>query len=159
VLVGAWLLLPSLQLRVAMAAAPLSNWADGYLARPRNNGLAGQFLAGLLLGAVWSPCVGPTLGAASLLAAEGRDLPEVTLIMLAFGVGAAAPLLVLGVLSREVMQRWRGRLLSAGSGVKALFGVAFVVVGMLVMTGLDKAAESWLVDASPAWLTALTTRL
>jgi len=43
--------------------------------------------------------------------------------------------------------------------MKALLGVAFVLIGVLVMTGLNKAAESWLVDASPAWLTALTTRL
>ena len=43
----------------------------------RVGGLPGQFGIGVLLGAVWSPCVGPTLGAASLLAAQGRDLGEV----------------------------------------------------------------------------------
>jgi cytochrome c-type biogenesis protein len=43
----------------------------------RANGLSGQFTIGLLLGTVSSPCVGPTLGAASLLAAQGRDLGEV----------------------------------------------------------------------------------
>ena len=53
--------------------------------------VAGQFGLGLLLGAVWSPCVGPTLGAASVLAAKGEDLLQVALTMLAFGVGAALP--------------------------------------------------------------------
>ena len=59
-------------------------------------GLAGQFAIGLLLGAVWSPCVGPTLGAASLLASQGRDLPQVALTMAVFGIGAALPLVLLG---------------------------------------------------------------
>ena len=51
-------------------------------------------------------------GAASLLAAQGRDLPQVALTMLVFGFGAALPLLLLGLLSREAMVRWRQRLSS-----------------------------------------------
>ena len=72
--------------------------------------LAFEWIIGLLLGAVWSPCVGPTLGAASILAAKGENLGQVALTMLAFGVGAALPLLVIGLLSREAMQRWQARL-------------------------------------------------
>jgi cytochrome c-type biogenesis protein len=158
--VGAWLLTPWLQLRVAEAASPLGNWADRQLAGPGGlDGFAGQFVAGLLLGAVWSPCVGPTLGAASLLAAQGRDRAEVAMMMLAFGLGAAVPLLLIGMLSRQTMQRWRGRLLAAGGGIKLALGIAFVLVGVLAVSGLDKAAEAWLVDVSPDWLTRLTTQL
>jgi cytochrome c biogenesis protein CcdA len=61
-------------------------------------------------------CVGPTLGTASLLAAQGRDLLHVAITMLAFGIGAALPLLALGTVSREAMLRWRMNLLSAGQG-------------------------------------------
>ena len=50
--------------------------ATGTLAAPLRTGLAGQASVGLLLGAVWSPCVGPTLGAASILAAQGRILAK-----------------------------------------------------------------------------------
>jgi len=110
------------------------------------------------LGAVWSPCVGPTLGAASLLAAQGRDLPLVAIVMLAFGVGAALPLLILGVLSREAMFRWRHRLESTSQGMRAGFGFLLVTIGILVLTGLDKSVETALVEASPQWLTDLTTR-
>src|SRR5206468_5231427 len=124
----------------------------------QGGGLAGQFLIGVLLGAVWSPCVGPTLGAASLLAAQGRDLPQVALTMFVFGLGAALPLLILGLLSREAMLRWRHRLASAGKSAKAGLGALFVAIGGLVLTGLDKAIEAMLVEASPQWLTDLTTR-
>ena len=109
--VGLVLLVPRLQEQFALAAAPVSNWAGAYADNFTPAGLAGQFGLGLLLGAVWSPCVGPTLGAASVLAAKGEDLPEVALTMLAFGIGAALPLLLLGILSREALMRWRGRLM------------------------------------------------
>ncbi|MEH2621999.1 cytochrome c-type biogenesis protein [Bradyrhizobium sp. AZCC 1719] len=157
-LVGIVLVVPRLQVQIAVAAGPIGNWADSRLVTSRANGVAGQFWIGVLLGAVWSPCVGPTLGAASLLAAQGKDLGQVALTMLAFGIGAALPLLALGWLSRETMARWRGRLLAAGSGMKFVLGLLLLVVGMLVISGADKALEAFLVELSPEWLTNLTTR-
>ena len=74
--VGLVLLVPKLQEQFALAAAPVSNWAGSYADNFTPGGLAGQFGLGLLLGAVWSPCVGPTLGAASVLAAKGEDLGQ-----------------------------------------------------------------------------------
>jgi cytochrome c-type biogenesis protein len=92
------------------------------------------------------------------LAAQGRDLSQVAITMLAFGVGAALPLLALGIVSREAMLRWRNHILSAGQGMKVGFGLLLVVIGALVLSGLDKSAETVLVNASPQWLTDLATR-
>ena len=156
--IGAVLMLPSLQARLAVASGPIAGWTDHRFGHIGGGGLSSQFWIGILLGAVWSPCVGPTLGAASLLAAQGRDLPQVGVIMFAFGVGAALPLLALGLVSREVMLRWRTRLLSASHGVKIALGALFIAIGALVLLGLDKTIETILVDASSQWLTDLTTR-
>ena len=156
--VGVVLLVPRLQEQFALAAAPVSNWAGGYADNFAPTSLAGQFGLGLLLGAVWRPCGGPTLGAASILAAKGEDLGQVALTMLAFGIGAALPLLLIGLLSREAMQRWRARLMETGKTGKTILGLLLVTVGLLVATNLDKRIETLLVDASPAWLTELTTR-
>lgn len=156
--VGVVLLVPRLQEQFAVAAGPVSQWAGGYLDGFAATGLAGQFGLGVLLGAVWSPCVGPTLGAASLLAAKGENLGHVALTMLAFGIGAALPLMLLGFVSRDAMMRWRGRLMETGKAGKALLGVLLVTVGLLVATNVDKRLETILVDASPDWLTELTTR-
>jgi cytochrome c-type biogenesis protein len=156
--IGIVLMVPRLQGGLAVASGPMANWAHGRLAGLKSGGVAGQFGVGVLLGAVWSPCVGPTLGAASLLAAQGRDLGQVAAVMLVFGLGAALPLLALGLLSREAMMRWRHRLATAGHGLKAGFGAILVALGALVITGLDKTVETVLVDASPQWLTDLTTR-
>jgi cytochrome c-type biogenesis protein len=156
---GAVLTLPRLQTQLAVATGPIANWADRRLGHLPKSSLFGQFSVGVLLGAVWSPCVGPTLGAASLLAAQGHDLVHVGIVMLAFGLGAALPLLALGLLSRAALQRRRGQLLSAGGGLKLGLGLLLVVIGALVLTGFDKTIETVLVDASPQWLTDLTTRL
>lgn len=156
--VGATLAVPGMALRVATAAGPAGNWIAERTDSLSTRGLAGQFGAGFVLGAVWSPCVGPTLGAASVLAARSENLAGVALTMFAFGIGAALPLLAIGTMSREALTRWRGRLLAAGSGGKAAMGVLLLLIGASILSGVDKRIEAALVDASPAWLTELTTR-
>ena len=158
VVIGVVLMLPRFAARLAVASGPIANWADGRFNDLRGSGITGQFGIGVLLGAVWSPCVGPTLGAASVLAAQGKNLGQVTLSMLVFGIGAALPLLALGLLSREVLMRWRNRLHAAGAGAKMALGVVLIVTGVSIASGLDKTLEEKLVAASPAWLTELTTR-
>ncbi len=113
----------------------------------------------MLLGAVWSPCAGPSLGAASLLAAQGKDVGEVALALLLFGIGAGLPLVVIGMLSREAAQRLRGRLTRAGRAMRLGLGAVLVVFGTAILTGYDKQAETWLVGISPDWLTRLTTSI
>jgi cytochrome c biogenesis protein CcdA len=158
ILVGGVLILPLFQARFALAAGPMSRWADQRLAGVSAAGLRGQFGVGVLLGVAWSPCVGPTLGAASLLASQARDLPRVAATMLLFGLGASSPLLAAGILSRAAMSKVRDHLLSAGQELKAALGIGFVLVGAAIVTGIDKHIETALVEASPQWLTELTTR-
>ncbi|MFC5507010.1 cytochrome c biogenesis CcdA family protein [Bosea massiliensis] len=157
VLLGLVLMLPVLHARVAAAGGPLSNWTEQRFGGFSPNGLRGQFGVGLLLGAVWSPCVGPTLGAASVLAAQGENLGAVALTMLAFGVGAGLPLIALGMLSRSRLMSLRNRMMSAGQGFKTALGGFLVAVGILILSGWDKTLEAALVAASPEWLTRLTT--
>ncbi|KPL52438.1 cytochrome C biogenesis protein [Prosthecomicrobium hirschii] len=156
--VGLVLMVPAMQTRLAAAGAPAGTWVEQRFGGFSTDGPFGQFCVGLLLGAVWSPCVGPTLGAASVLAAEGKDLGAVALTMLAFGVGAALPLALLGRLSGERLSALRRRLAATGRGGKMLLGGILVSLAILVATGWDKRIEAELVALSPAWLTALTTR-
>ncbi|GLS45821.1 cytochrome c biogenesis CcdA family protein [Methylobacterium brachythecii] len=156
---GLVLMLSRLQMSFATAAGPIGAWAEERFGGFSTSGLGGQFGVGLLLGAAWSPCVGPTLGAASLLAARGENLASVALTMLAFGIGAAVPLALLGLASREALLRWRGNLASTSKIVKAAMGAVLVALGLLVLTGVDKRIEAWAVETAPDWLTALTTRV
>jgi cytochrome c-type biogenesis protein len=158
VLVGIVLALPPLQVRLAAAGGPVSDWADRNMSGFSTRGILGQFGVGLLLGAVWSPCVGPTLGAASVLAAQGKDLGQVAGTMAFFGLGAGAPLALLGMVSRQALMRWRDRMIQGGKGAKMVLGILLVAVGLLVATGNDKKLEAALLGISPEWLVALTTR-
>ena len=155
---GAVLLSGVLQARFARVTGGVAAAGHRLLARLTPSGLGGQLVVGIVLGAVWSPCVGPTLGAASLLAARGQDLPAVATVMLAFGLGAAAPLLVISALSRRALLRWRGGMAQAGRTGKMLLGGGAVLVSLLILTGVDHQMEAALVNASPDWLTDITTR-
>jgi cytochrome c biogenesis protein CcdA len=159
VAIGVVLLVPALQARVAVAAAPAGNWLHNRFGGFSAGGIHGQFALGLLLGAVWSPCAGPTLGAASVLASQRTNLPEVILTMGSFGIGAALPLVLIGMISREQMTRVRSSLFTAGRGLRTVFGSLLVVTGLAVVFGFDKPVEAWLVANSPDWLTWLTTSL
>ena len=153
--IGLLLAVPFLQRQFAVASGPVGNWVEQ---RFGGGEAGGQFGIGLLLGTVWSPCVGPTLGAASLLAAQGHNLAQVAITMISFGLGVAVPLVIIGMMSRELLMRWRGRMLSSGSVVKSVLGVLFVFTGVMIISGQDKFLEAALVEASPEWLTTLTTR-
>ena len=46
----------------------------------------------MLVGLVWLPCVGPTLGAAIVLASLGQDMLAAFCVMFLFGIGTASAL-------------------------------------------------------------------
>ena len=121
---GVILLFPGLQARVAAAGGPISDkLSAAFGAGPASAGLYGQFGVGLLLGAVWSPCVGPTLGAASVLASRGRGSRR--------GRGdngrfrdrrGACPCSSSASCRDKAFARWRESLLSAGKRLKQATG-------------------------------------
>lgn len=157
-LLGLALISTSLQQRFAFATAGIGDAGNHLITRMNLDGLWGQFAIGLVLGVVWSPCVGPTLGAAVVLASQGTQLPQVALLMGIFGMGAALPVVALAYVSRGAMMAMRGRLLQAGKTGKMILGAVMIALAALILSGIDKQIEAWLVDHSPAWITKLTTQ-
>jgi cytochrome c biogenesis protein CcdA len=156
---GVLLLTPRLQIAFASMSTPLSSWVNERTGSLSDSGVTGQFALGLVLGLVWTPCVGPTLGAAALLASRGQDLLAVGATMTAFAIGAAASLTGVGLLWQKLSGASRGRIRRTAGGGKALMGSLFVLLGLLALSGLDKLIEAWLVSVSPEWLTRLTTSI
>ena len=155
---GLVLLSGRLQQSFASATSGIGDAGNNLLARMNPDGLWGQFAIGLVLGVVWSPCAGPTLGAAVVLASQGSHLPQVALLMGVFGVGAAFPIVALAYISRGAMAKMRSTLLQTGRTGKLILGVVMVGVAAMILSGADKPVETWLVEHSPSWLTELTTR-
>ncbi len=156
---GLILLSTWLQQRFAAATAGIGGAGNNWIAKFNMTGLSGQFILGLLLGLAWSPCVGPTLGVAIGLASQGEQLAQVALTMLLFGLGASLPIVLLGMLSREGMQRVRGKMASIGSNGKKILGSIMLVLGVLIISGLDKQLEISFLNIAPDWLVTLTTTI
>jgi cytochrome c-type biogenesis protein len=93
------------------------------------------------------------------LAAQGQSLGRAMAVMLTFGLGAATPIIALAYGSRQAIFARRDRLRLVSHVAKPIMGAAFLAVGALVLTGLDKVVEASLTRAMPDWLVTVTTRL
>jgi cytochrome c-type biogenesis protein len=155
--VGIVLLVPTLQEALTQRMAPVTGWAGGFLQRLPTNGAGAQLLLGLALGVVWSPCAGPTLGAAIGLAAQRETMIQAGTVMAIFGLGAATPVVALAYGSRLVVLGRRDRLRRVSTAAKPIMGIAIATVGLLVLTGFDKIVETNLTNVMSDWLLNLTT--
>jgi cytochrome c biogenesis protein CcdA len=156
---GIILLVPALQGRLAPVATPVATKGQTLLDRIQPSGIGGQFVLGALLGVIWSPCSGPTLGAAIGLAAQGDNVGAAAATMISFSLGAVTPILALAYGSRQAISARRDWLVRMSRTAKPLLGAAFVALGAFVLTGLDKIVEASLTRAMPDWLVTVATRL
>jgi cytochrome c-type biogenesis protein len=164
--IAAWLLLlfgvvllsTNLQAGFASLTSGLGSTGQQLLEKLSTDSLIGQFGLGLILGIIWSPCVGPILGATVTLASQGQQLDQVVIVMAMFGIGAGLPLILLGMLSRQVMMNIRGKLFAAGKLGKQVLGGVMLLIGLMILTSIDKQLETFLVAISPDWLISLSTR-
>ena len=157
-LAGMVLLIPQAQAALTAAAAPIANFGNRHLEKLNGNGASGQFAIGLLLGIVWAPCVGPTLGVAIAAASQGENLIGSFLIFLIFGLGVATSVLAFAYGSRKALGERRKTMQSLAKYGKPLFGIALLIVGVMVLTGFDKIIEIALLDALPQSVIEFTTR-
>jgi cytochrome c biogenesis protein CcdA len=156
---GAVMLVPALNERFTRLMTPLASGADGLSSRISATSLAGSFLLGGLLGLVWSPCSGPLLiSAITLVASEGGALRG-TLILGAFGLGAAIPLIAAAYASRAGFVRMRGWVLGHITALKTGFGVLLVFLGIAILLGWDKRLEALVIPLLPDWWVNLTVAI
>jgi cytochrome c-type biogenesis protein len=155
---GVLLLLEPLQQRMALAASGIASQANRLAMRLDAGNGASALLLGGLAGALWSPCSGPSLGAAIALAAEAGGPGAAALRMVFFGLGAVTVLMLLAYGTRATVAARRNRLLALGSRLKPAVAAIFFIVGAAILTGLDKTAETALLGIAPDWLNELTTR-
>lgn len=149
---GLAMLLPSAGARFAGATAGIAARADAGMTRVESRGLAGQFAGGLLLGAVWSPCIGPTLGAAIAMASQGADLPRAGAIMTSFALGVSTLILALSFGARGWLGRNMPLMRSLAQRSKPILGTTFVVVGVALWFRVNHVIDTWMIEHLPAWL-------
>lgn len=156
---GLVMLIPSFGGKFATATAGISARADTGMSATAEAGRPGQFLGGALLGAVWSPCIGPTLGAAIGLAAQGQSLGRAGAVMLAFALGVSTLILTVAYGARQALQRNKAALRRLSEGAKPIMGAAFLLIGALLFFHLNRPIEAWFLGLMPNWLVDLSVTL
>ncbi|MDO6729981.1 cytochrome c biogenesis CcdA family protein [Marinovum sp. 2_MG-2023] len=144
---GTMLVIPRFSAAFSTATAGFAASADGRLDQIDRSRPQGQFLGGLLLGAVWSPCVGPTLGGAIALASQGDDLLRATGIMVFFAAGVSTIIIALAYVAQNTMALRRLAKVS-----RPVLGGVFIAVGLALLFRLNHVIEAWALQNMPDWL-------
>ena len=156
---GLILLVPAFASRFEMATAGFAAKADNQLFQSNLTGFQGQFFAGLLLGAVWSPCIGPTLGGAIALASQGDNLIWAGAIMVAFAAGVSTLILGLGLGAKNAIRSRANALRAIAEKSKPAMGVIFIAVGLMILLGVHKMIDAWAIQHLPFWFQDLSIAL
>lgn len=158
VVVGCFLMFNALDAFFKRSSSGVSNRLNTLLASLKLTGIRGQFLVGTVIGVIWAPCTGPTLGAAIALAAQGESLGHSFLTMLAFSIGASLPLVGFGFAANRWNHR-RKALLGLGEKGRKVMAAMFIIIGIAVMTGAHKQLEVWVLEHLPDWWVRMITSI
>lgn len=153
---GMILLIPRLNGIFERSLSGVSQNADAAIGAASTSGLQGQFFGGLLLGAVWSPCIGPTLGGAIALASQGQNLFWAFLIMVFFSLGVSTLILGLGLGGQNLMRKRANSLRRIAEKSKPIMGAIFVAVGLMILLKFHHVLERWALQVLPYWLQDLS---
>jgi len=156
---GAVLIVPMFAERFERVTAGISAKADTRIDGIQSTNAQGQFIGGLLLGVVWSPCIGPTLGGAIALASQGESLGYVTLIMMFFAAGVSTLIIGLGLGAREAIRKRAQSLRGLAERSKTILGVTFIAVGLMLYFNVHHIIEAWAIQVMPYWLQDLSVIL
>ena len=89
------------------------------------------FVLGAAFAFGWTPCIGPTLGAALNLAATSDGLTDGIFLLFAYSLGIGLPFVLAGL----GLVRFGGRFKQHAAKIRFVGGAVLVAVGLLMLTG------------------------
>lgn len=114
-------------------------------------GYLGTVVVGIAFGAGWTPCLGPTLGAILLLAANESELAKGITLLIAYSLGLAVPFLLSALLLDRFLGFFQKFKHNIGR-VNRIAGILLVLVGILMFTGWFERLAALLQPLTPAFL-------
>ena len=156
---GLILMVPAFNVKFAAATAGISGQAEQQRGSLQGQGLMGHFLGGMVLGAAWSPCIGPTLGGAISLASQGESLLWGTAIMISFALGTTTIILALASGTREAISSRQETFKKIAANSKWVMAVALIAVGLGILMGLHHAAEALAIHYLSVWFQNLSVSI
>lgn len=99
--------------------------------------LMGGFFLGMSLGVLWIPCVGPILGAVLALVASVGNTTYGALMLFIYSIGMSLPMLSIAIYGKRITNKykWFSR---NGEFLKKMSGLVLIIVGLMLMFGIDK---------------------
>lgn len=128
--------------------------------QPKSNtdgGFGGGVLAGISLGIVWTPCVGPILAVVATLSAVSTLSFGTFLITLAFGLGTALPLYLIALGGKRISTRLNF-FKHNSEKIRQVFGVVVLLTALSIYSGADRALQAWTLENLPESWTLMVTR-
>ncbi|MBD9416122.1 cytochrome c biogenesis protein DipZ [Pseudomonas sp. PDM16] len=131
---------------LALASPRLAEWVMGPFSRlggyldtvgRHRAGSLGGVLLGVATGLLWAPCAGPILGLILAGAMLGGGSADSSLLLLAYGSGAAGALGVIALAGDRLMARLR-RSLSLSILLRRTAGVVMLGAVLVMSSGLDR---------------------
>ncbi|TMO57162.1 cytochrome c biogenesis CcdA family protein [Pseudoalteromonas phenolica] len=153
VLMGVSLLIPKVANWLSLVLTKLTPEQQTH--QSEQDGVFSQFMIGMMLGLVWLPCVGPTLGTAIALASLGQDILMASSVLFLFGLGTASALIITSIISSSVLQKLRPNVFSNVEKLKKLLGLLLLILALMVITGFDKTLETIALNYLPSWVTGV----
>lgn len=156
-MLGLLMVWPRLNERFTQWMTPLATGANAWSSHLQGHGLSHALMLGALLGLVWSPCSGPLLASALVMAtSQGGALPGAVLLGF-FGLGAATPLVAAAYVSRQHFLTLRQWVLAHADRARYIMGGTIFVTGLAVAAGVDKWFEAQVLAWLPSrWLRTIT---
>ncbi len=129
------------------AALKLQERSTTRLASARQQqGMGGAVLTGAALGPVFSSC-SPMYGYV-IVTVLPASLAQGMFLLLGYVLGLCATLLAIALLGQKFIgnARWAA---DPHSWFRRGLGIVFILVGLVIITGLDKDLQTWVIENSP----------
>lgn len=109
----------------------------------------GGFVLGTTLGLVWTPCAGPVLGSILTVVATSKDTAWASVLLIAYTIGAAIPMLAIAYGGQTVSTRVRS-ISRIAPRLQQAFGI--VVIGFAIASYFqyDTLIVAWLTGFYPS---------
>lgn len=102
--------------------------------KTNNMGLLSALIFGMIFAVGWTPCVGPFLGSALMIATSANHAGEGALMLLIYSLGLGVPFLLSAALI-EVLNGTFTVIKKHYKGIKIISGVLLIIIGLLMATG------------------------
>ncbi|MCU0279015.1 MAG: hypothetical protein MUF33_07490 [Candidatus Nanopelagicales bacterium] len=146
ILLGVISLFPGIWERLSARLSLQSRTTTGLAEARGREGLGGQILTGAALGPVFSSC--SPLYAYVVVTVLPAQFGYGMLLLAAYVVGLCGTLLVVALLGQKFVRRM-GWAADPHGWFRKVIGIAFILVGIFVLTGADKDLQAWIIQNSP----------